>query len=868
MVKGLRRVLSILLCCTLMVSYMPATSLWAGDSTVYAATQTVNINITDMPAGLNATIGWVHFGTDSWGGKQAQESHMQTLQDGPCTFDDSDRPSWWTVTESCICVKVGNPQAGYTYVKSGMVFAENGKYYQLKLTDNGSSMDVSIKEYSVSPGKPQTTGTVLGEVMDYGILANEMTITGHFETNFATKLLKNATGVNGPKTTGSGGYTYIGEYTGSGFQMGKGSTTGNPARDNDPTSRMVIYTTTDAQTRMGQSGVSDGVRIDTTYTKQEINDYIDGMMDLVKSNSTKMFNETNQIDVTMVVTKDPGGRGRKYVDIQTLSGGAPGTYYLQFDPGEYDSSWADATFNLGPDQNVVLNIPDTDVNLYRYFISRNGKEYDAGGDSSKDGASNGYSNYHAQTMIFNCPNATAARTAGAFDGTVIAPYATYDNNAVASGWLIVDKFNSNSSEWHLMYNDLPRTNGGNLVIKKTFAGDISASDLTEEQKESIKFTITGPSNYSRTITYDKFINGKYTLSGINVGEYTVTESNKVNITGYTLTVTGEGKYKVENGKSPVATITNTYEKPKGSLKLNKVVNGYNGTDKTYKFTVQDSNGKYVKEDGTLSTSKYEISVTAGTPVTISNMPLGKYTVAEDKTDAARTNYDLQVTGDGDVTISNSTPVSVTVTNNYTEHKGNLELNKSVSGYNGTDKTYKFTVKNPDSKYIDKDGKVSSTAVEISVTAGTPVEIKNLPVGNYTVSEVAASAARTDYSVSISDDVTATVKKGDTAVATITNTYTPKTGSADLKVKKTVTGNTYSLGEDFSFTLAEVDTNDKSGYTMPGSTGLTKTAKDGGTAAFDAITFKKSGTYYFTITETGGSTTGMDYDTAAKYAKVV
>jgi pilin isopeptide linkage protein len=49
---------------------------------------------------------------------------------------------------------------------------------------------------------------------------------------------------------------------------------------------------------------------------------------------------------------------------------------------------------------------------------------------------------------------------------------------------------------------------------------------------------------------------------------------------------------------------------------------------------------------------------------------------------------------------------------------------------------------------------------------------------------------------------------------------------------------------------------------------TATAEDGANATFGVINYTDEGAYYYTITEAKGDITGMTYDTAAKYAKVV
>ena len=113
--------------------------------------------------------------------------------------------------------------------------------------------------------------------------------------------------------------------------------------------------------------------------------------------------------------------------------------------------------------------------------------------------------------------------------------------------------------------------------------------------------------------------------------------------------------------------------------------------------------------------------------------------------------------------------------------------------------------------------------------------------------------------------------------TFTNTYEPGqttlTGSDNLKVTKTFTGrpnNEWLDTDSFEFTLA-ADMNDKDTadavkngeIVLPESTTLTVTKGNNTSAAFEDITFKKAGTYKFTVTETKGDILGVTYDTTPR-----
>jgi len=94
---------------------------------------------------------------------------------------------------------------------------------------------------------------------------------------------------------------------------------------------------------------------------------------------------------------------------------------------------------------------------------------------------------------------------------------------------------------------------GSLTVTKAFniEGVPSAWSAT--------ITVTGPNNYSSVHTITG-ANRVVTLTGLALGQYTVTETDPVGITNYTLyNVTGEGAYTVSGGPATTATITNFYD---------------------------------------------------------------------------------------------------------------------------------------------------------------------------------------------------------------------------------------------------------------------------------------------------------------------
>jgi parallel beta-helix repeat protein len=243
--------------------------------------------------------------------------------------------------------------------------------------------------------------------------------------------------------------------------------------------------------------------------------------------------------------------------------------------------------------------------------------------------------------------------------------------------------------------------------------------------------------------------GSYTFTNLPVGSYTVTESDP----GADWSVSGSGAVvQVGTNQTASATITNTYTQPKGSLEVTKVVAGDAAPSQTFHICIAD--GKCHDFNG------------AGS-YTFTDLPVGSYTVTESDPGA-----DWSVSGSGAVVqvVKNQT-ASATITNTYTQPKGSLEVTKVVADDAAPAQTFHICI--ADGKCHDFNGAGSYTFTD-------------LPPGSYTVTESDPGA---DWSVSGSGAVVQVVK-GQTAKATITNTYKQPVGS--ITVTKIVEGGAPAL----------------------------------------------------------------------------
>lgn len=227
----------------------------------------------------------------------------------------------------------------------------------------------------------------------------------------------------------------------------------------------------------------------------------------------------------------------------------------------------------------------------------------------------------------------------------------------------------------------PTTEPGSITITKSFAS------LPENLRPvSVSFSVTGPNEFSTTVTLNAENQWSSTISGLSEGAYTITEGAAdvdgyvyaSNFTGGSATVTltksaldpETNKYTISSER---AAFENTYTKL-GSLKIAKTF----GPDS--ELNKDSANiGKFVFSvagpDG-FETRTIELPIASSeTPweFTLENLPAGDYTVTEDPTSAARDSYNLTINSAGaeddkvTVSVNNGSTAEAKITNTYTKN---------------------------------------------------------------------------------------------------------------------------------------------------------------------------------------------------------
>ena len=242
------------------------------------------------------------------------------------------------------------------------------------------------------------------------------------------------------------------------------------------------------------------------------------------------------------------------------------------------------------------------------------------------------------------------------------------------------------------------------------------------------------------------------------------ESAKID--GATLTVAEGAAVTITAGTVPSVTITNTYVKDEGDFTITKKLVDPDkvATGKTFDFA-------YVCTAAGKQDIKGELKgIPAGGSKTSEKIPAG-YSCKITETGASVANADLKTTGLDDVTIVKNRTQTVEATNAYSQWKGVVKLSKSLTGTGkelAKDKEFQVGYKCVKGDKATKEGK-------LTVKAGTPVEVKDIPVGSVcTFTEDKAQATVEGASLNELDSTTvatATVADKDaTVAANLVNSY--------------------------------------------------------------------------------------------------
>ncbi|MCR5507724.1 MAG: Cna B-type domain-containing protein [Lachnospiraceae bacterium] len=380
---------------------------------------------------------------------------------------------------------------------------------KVEVVDNNTSVEEGSTEFTLSdfsitavltnqgkmaPGNAETFKSVLGDASIYGIVANDVHFGGHLESTVAIGNLTGDGPLAGPKNdAGNAGVCLIGTYDPKGG--------GRLLIDNNGNSSdFVIYTTNTAFNNMSSDmqRPRSGVVIDTTtYSEAQIKSTVSDLISSVNTKSEALA-KVSSYGFSQIVDHQ---NARDVIDLKSKGSGA-GTYYIEFKPGEYASA-KHLKLILSEGQNIIFNIPDTNVKFKQYDITIGNKSWTTNGNVNED--------LVCQTVIFNCPNATTASTETSCAGVFVVPKATFSNDSVSAGWVVAKKITKiGGTEWHCVYHGMPPANpcSATITATKTIDGrDPSANekfwfDLYSVDAKGNETLICSKQNSGKEVKFD------------------------------------------------------------------------------------------------------------------------------------------------------------------------------------------------------------------------------------------------------------------------------------------------------------------------------------------------------------------------------
>ncbi|WP_371152779.1 DUF5979 domain-containing protein [Buchananella felis] len=279
------------------------------------------------------------------------------------------------------------------------------------------------------------------------------------------------------------------------------------------------------------------------------------------------------------------------------------------------------------------------------------------------------------------------------------------------------------------------------------------------------------------------------------------DATTANIAGYTLTAPEAQTIQIAEGATGTeVTFVNTYSRDMGGFTLTKRVAGTGadmvaGKEFAFTYACRGLDGTEIQRD---------VTVTAGTPLVVTDVPVGACAIAE--ADAGIANADLVVSSTVDgtavttefigVPVLKGQNAAVEVTNTYTKHLGTFSVVKNVTGAPASAATKDFT-------FNYTCGAETGTVVAKGDGVAVPVG-KNFPVGtSCTVTEDSDKAAIVGYTLTAPEAQTIEVAKDANTEVTFANAYSRDLGG--FTVSKAVAGTGADLAKDKSFNFSYVCT---------------------------------------------------------------
>ena len=795
----------------------------------------------------------------------------------------------------------------YDVLQDGSKFKQGENKFKVHITadsNNANNLTLNIEKLQSQPQAGPTVDykSILGNSLHFGIVANDFTCKGDLEANLAVGTLHGSGSMKSSKNDGGNGTTLIGDYVDSGWYIFK-----NPEGGKGD---LILYTTKEAAARFGSEIKDKEVDIDTeTYSKEEIQEIVRNLVAEAADTSDILADNAEQYGVKYSDAEENG-----VLDLTEL---ADGTYYINFENGEYEKS--NLKFKITSGQNIVLNIPDTSVKLKTYGLSIDGQ------NCKIDGYANGgYGEKACENIIFNLKNASSV-TSEQIHGVVLVPHGSFENGAVGAGWIIADSVTSGRTEWHCLSRDIPVVTSYAIKAKKTVngkapsgneAGKFTFKLYKIDDKGNETLVDTKSNGDGGLVSFDTF--GNITETGTYW--YKITEEGTV--AGYTIDTTvyyaevvvnatpSNGVIISKNAKvtyhkgtktgntATVATFNNIKKEDETSANIKVKKTFTNGAaDKKFNFVLTPINNAQMPEGAVNGKKTISVAQNDGVQnfgeIKYTTVGTYSYEVVEDSSEqAAGITYDnhkwtATVTVPADfstptVTYSRNDGTTSTIGAEFTNSEENketeitLEGTKSLSGRNLTAGEFNFQVKDKNGVVAtgsnDATGKISFSKISYNLSGLEKADgsYESEKTYEYTVNEVIPEGATAENNYTVNgvtyDNSIFTVK--------VIVSYDQATGIMSAAFaedsQELIFDNTYDAKGSLTLEASKTLKNkaleaDAFNFVLKDENGeiIQTVANDAdGNVTFSPLnyTLKDVGTHVYTVSEVQRENTEVTYDT--------
>lgn len=331
---------------------------------------------------------------------------------------------------------------------------------------------------------------------------------------------------------------------------------------------------------------------------------------------------------------------------------------------------------------------------------------------------------------------------------------------------------------------------GSLKVTKK----LNVPDGTAFAQEKFPINVSCNSTPAITKTFTLGHDEHETITGIPAGtvcSVTETAPDKV---GYDKQVVLPADVTIKADEESAAVVTNTYTEKPGSLVITKKLTDPNGAiaaGTTFPIAYDCGAGK-----------ADTVNLAADGTHTVANIPAGRTcTVTEVAPRVDGFTESVQIDG-SPVQITRDATANVTVTNSYVRDLGSLVITKKVEVEDGAP----FVGRSFDITYTCGDPANPVKAGTVSLANGESATIADIPSGvECSVDESTVGAYQKGYANVVSiDDPTVVMKKDTEATVTVTNRYTPLTGSFVIAKSLAGDGAGKAQGKNFTFTYECTD----------------------------------------------------------------